>query len=319
MYADLMDSIGFIAGVDPEVAEAMGTELARQRRNIELIASENIVSPAVMAAMGSVLTNKYAEGYPGKRYYGGCECVDVVEEIARKRACELFGAEHANVQPHSGAQANLAVYFALLQPGDTILGMNLAAGGHLTPGSPANMSGSHYNIVPYGVDDNGFIDYDQLMELAMTHKPKLIVAGASAYPRTIDFAKFREVADACGAYLVPRFFGRSKETVFLLCLDAKCKVLCCKEIGEGSVNAASISVRKVVETALAANATTVILAHNHPSGVAVPSAEDVQTTRRIAAALSAVEIHLADHMVVAEGDYVSMVQSGYRFDDYLLP
>ncbi|MBR6790207.1 MAG: serine hydroxymethyltransferase [Oscillospiraceae bacterium] len=202
MYADLMDSIGFISGYDAEVAEAMGTELARQRRNIELIASENIVSPAVMAAMGSILTNKYAEGYPGKRYYGGCECVDVVEEIARKRACELFGAEHANVQPHSGAQANLAVYFALLQPGDTILGMNLAAGGHLTHGSPANMSGSYYNIVPYGVGDDGRIDYDELMNLAMTHKPKMIVAGASAYPRTIDFAKFREAADACGAYLM---------------------------------------------------------------------------------------------------------------------
>ena len=203
MYADLMDSIGFLADYDPAVAEAMGRELARQRRNIELIASENIVSPAVMAAMGSILTNKYAEGYPGKRYYGGCECVDVVEEIARKRACELFGAEHANVQPHSGAQANLAVYFALLQPDDTILGMNLSAGGHLTHGSPANMSGSYYNIVPYGVDGvTGCIDYDKLMELAMTHKPKLIVAGASAYPRVIDFAKFREVADACGAYLM---------------------------------------------------------------------------------------------------------------------
>ena len=203
MYADLMDSIGFIARTDPAVAEAMGLELGRQRRNIELIASENIVSPAVMAAMGSILTNKYAEGYPGKRYYGGCEYVDVVENLARDRAKQLFGAEHANVQPHSGAQANLAVYFALLQPGDTILGMNLAEGGHLTHGSPVNMSGSYYNIVPYGVDsETGRIDYDKLMELAMTHKPRLIVAGASAYPRTIDFARFREVADACGAYLM---------------------------------------------------------------------------------------------------------------------
>ena len=203
MYADLMDSIGFIARTDPAVAEAMGLELGRQRRNIELIASENIVSPVVMAAMGSILTNKYAEGYPGKRYYGGCEYVDVVENLARDRAKQLFGAEHANVQPHSGAQANLAVYFALLQPGDTILGMNLAEGGHLTHGSPVNMSGSYYNIVPYGVDsETGRIDYDKLMELAMTHKPRLIVAGASAYPRTIDFARFREVADACGAYLM---------------------------------------------------------------------------------------------------------------------
>ena len=203
MYADLMDSIGFIARTDPAVAEAMGLELGRQRRNIELIASENIVSPAVMAAMGSILTNKYAEGYPGKRYYGGCEYVDVVENLARDRAKQLFGAEHANVQPHSGAQANLAVYFALLQPGDTILGMNLAEGGHLTHGSPVNMSGSYYKIVPYGVDsETGRIDYDKLMELAMTHRPKLIVAGASAYPRTIDFARFREVADACGAWLM---------------------------------------------------------------------------------------------------------------------
>ena len=168
-----------------------------------MIASENIVSPAVMAAMGSILTNKYAEGYPGRRYYGGCEYVDVVEEIARKRACELFGAEHANVQPHSGAQANIAVYFALLKPGDTILGMNLNEGGHLTHGSPVNLSGKYFNIVPYGVDpETGRIDYEKLMELALEHKPKLIVAGASAYPRAIDFAKFREVADACGAYLM---------------------------------------------------------------------------------------------------------------------
>lgn len=203
MFQDLMDTIGFVAKTDPAVADAMAQELARQRRNIELIASENIVSPAVMAAMGSILTNKYAEGYPGKRYYGGCQCVDIVENIARDRAKELFGAEHANVQPHSGAQANLAVYFALLQPGDTILGMSLAEGGHLTHGSPVNMSGSYFNVVPYGVDsETGCIDYDKVMKLAMTHKPKLIVAGASAYPRTIDFARFREVADACGAYLM---------------------------------------------------------------------------------------------------------------------
>ena len=203
MYADLLDSIGLIAKTDPDVASAMEKELERQRRNIELIASENIVSPAVMAAMGSILTNKYAEGYPGRRYYGGCEYVDVVEEIARKRACELFGAEHANVQPHSGAQANIAVYFALLKPGDTILGMNLNEGGHLTHGSPVNLSGKYFNIVPYGVDpETGRIDYEKLMELALEHKPKLIVAGASAYPRAIDFAKFREIADACGAYLM---------------------------------------------------------------------------------------------------------------------
>ena len=203
MFADLMDSIGFVSQADPAVGEAMSQELSRQRRNLELIASENIVSPAVMAAMGSVLTNKYAEGYPGKRYYGGCQCVDVAENIARDRACALFGAEHANVQPHSGAQANLAVYFALLQPGDTVLGMNLAEGGHLTHGSPVNMSGSLYNFVPYGVDpQTGCIDYEKLMAQAMEVKPKLIVAGASAYPRAIDFAKFREIADACGALLM---------------------------------------------------------------------------------------------------------------------
>ena len=203
MYADLLDSIGLVRKTDPDVANAMDLELARQRRNIELIASENIVSPAVMAAMGSILTNKYAEGYPGRRYYGGCECVDIVEDIARKRACELFGAEHANVQPHSGAQANIAVYFALLQPGDTILGMNLDEGGHLTHGSPVNISGKYFHVVPYGVDpETGRIDYEKLMALAMEHKPKIIVAGASAYPRTIDFAKFREVADAVGAYLM---------------------------------------------------------------------------------------------------------------------
>ncbi len=203
MFENLMDTIGFVSQADPEVGEAMGQELARQRRNLELIASENIVSPAVMAAMGSVLTNKYAEGYPGKRYYGGCQCVDVAENIARDRACKLFGAEHANVQPHSGAQANLAVYFALLQPGDTVLGMNLAEGGHLTHGSPVNMSGALYNFVPYGVDaETGRIDYEKLMEQACEVKPKLIVAGASAYPRAIDFAKFREIADACGALLM---------------------------------------------------------------------------------------------------------------------
>lgn len=203
MYQDFPNNIGFVSQYDSDVANAMDLELKRQRRNIELIASENIVSPAVLAAMGTVLTNKYAEGYPGKRYYGGCECVDIVENIARDRAKELFGAEHANVQPHSGAQANLAVYFALLQPGDTILGMNLAHGGHLTHGSPVNMSGSYYNVIPYGIDDNTHrIDYDKLMALAMEHKPKMIVAGASAYPRVIDFKKFREIADACGAYFM---------------------------------------------------------------------------------------------------------------------
>ncbi len=185
---------------DPEVAEAMGLELKRQREHIELIASENFVSPAVLAAMGSHLTNKYAEGYPGKRYYGGCECVDIVEKLAIKRAKALFGAEHANVQPHSGAQANLAVYFALLNPGDTILGMNLNHGGHLTHGSPVNMSGKYFNIVPYGVSEKDEkIDYDELRKLALEVKPKLIVAGASAYPRTIDFAAFRAIADEVGA------------------------------------------------------------------------------------------------------------------------
>ena len=181
----------------------MGDELKRQRRNLELIASENLVSPAVMAAMGSILTNKYAEGYPGKRYYGGCQYVDVVEDIARKRACELFGAEHANVQPHSGAQANLGVYFSMLEPGDTVLGMNLAEGGHLTHGSPVNMSGKYYHFVSYGVSpETGKIDYDALMKQALEVKPKLIVAGASAYPRVIDFERFREIADACGALLM---------------------------------------------------------------------------------------------------------------------
>lgn len=203
MFNDLMDSIGFVSDRDKAVGEAMQLEFERQQRNIELIASENIVSPAVMAAMGTVLTNKYAEGYPGKRYYGGCQCVDIVEDIARKRACELFGAEHANVQPHSGAQANMAVYFALLQPGDTVLGMNLAEGGHLTHGSPVNISGAWYHFVPYGVDaETGRIDYDNVMKIALEVKPKMIVAGASAYAREINFKKFREIADACGALLM---------------------------------------------------------------------------------------------------------------------
>ncbi len=203
MYKDFMDSIGFVTERDPEVGNAMNNELARQRRNIELIASENIVSPAVMAAMGSVLTNKYAEGYPAKRYYGGCEAVDVVEQIAIDRAKKLFGAEHANVQPHSGAQANLAVYFGLLEHGDTILGMSLAHGGHLTHGSPVNMSGKYFNFVAYGVDDDThMIDYDKVRELALQHKPKMIVAGASAYPRAIDFSKFAEIAKEVSAYLM---------------------------------------------------------------------------------------------------------------------
>ena len=195
----IVDTIGFVEGIDKEVGEAMNTELARQRRNLELIASENIVSPAVMAAMGSALTNKYAEGYSGKRYYGGCECVDVVEDIAIKRACELFGAKYANVQPHSGAQANLAAYFALCEVGDTILGMSLAHGGHLTHGSPVNMSGKNYNFVSYGLDDDGFLDYEELERLAKEHKPKLIVAGASAYPRVIDFERISNIAKSVGA------------------------------------------------------------------------------------------------------------------------
>ena len=203
MYSDIMDTIGFVSSADPEVGAAMKQELGRQQRNLELIASENLVSPAVMAAMGSVLTNKYAEGYPGKRYYGGCQYVDIVEEIARTRACKLFGAEHANVQAHSGAQANTAVYFALLQPGDTVMGMSLAEGGHLTHGSPVNLSGKYFHFVPYGVSaETGRIDYDAVYETAMKVKPKLIVAGASAYPRTIDFKRFREIADACGALLM---------------------------------------------------------------------------------------------------------------------
>ncbi len=203
MYNDLMDSIGFLHQYDSEVSDAMNAELKRQQRNLELIASENIVSPAVMAAMGSVLTNKYAEGYPGKRYYGGCECVDVVENIAIERAKKLFGCNFANVQPHSGAQANLAVYFALLNPGDTVLGMSLDNGGHLTHGSPVNMSGKYYNFVPYGVDSKtGCIDYDALQKLAEEKKPKLIVAGASAYPRKIDFEKFSAIAKSVGAYFM---------------------------------------------------------------------------------------------------------------------
>ncbi|MBX6394625.1 MAG: serine hydroxymethyltransferase [Alicyclobacillaceae bacterium] len=189
--------------IDPEVAEAIDKELARQRNKIELIASENFVSRAVLEAMGTVLTNKYAEGYPGKRYYGGCEYVDIVENLARERAKALFGAEHANVQPHSGAQANTAVYFAFLNPGDTVLGMNLSHGGHLTHGSPVNISGKLYNFVPYGVDEKTHrIDYDHVARLAREHRPKMIVAGASAYPRVIDFAKLREIADEVGAYLM---------------------------------------------------------------------------------------------------------------------
>lgn len=198
-----MDNIEFVKSIDPEVGKSMEEELARQRRNLELIASENIVSEAVMAAMGSVLTNKYAEGLPGKRYYGGCQCVDVVEDIARDRACKLFGAEACNVQPHSGAQANTAVYFAMLEPGDTVMGMNLNEGGHLTHGSPVNISGKYFNFVAYGVDpETHYIDYDKVLETAKECKPKLIVAGASAYPRVIDFAKLREIADEVGAYLM---------------------------------------------------------------------------------------------------------------------
>lgn len=198
----ILDTIGFVENVDNEVGSAMNTELARQRRNLELIASENIVSPAVMAAMGTVLTNKYAEGYPGKRYYGGCECVDVVENIAIERACKLFGANYANVQPHSGAQANTAVYFALLNPGDTVMGMNLAEGGHLTHGSPVNLSGKYFNFISYGLNDEGFLDYDALEKKALEAKPKLIVAGASAYPRVIDFERISKIAKSVGAYLM---------------------------------------------------------------------------------------------------------------------
>ena len=193
------ENMEFLKALDPEIGEAVEKEFARQSRNIELIASENIVSEAVLAAAGTVLTNKYAEGYPGKRYYGGCECVDIAEEVARKRACELFGAEHANVQPHSGANANFAVYTAFCKPGDTVMGMNLAHGGHLTHGSPVNVSGMYFNIVPYGVNDDGFIDYDEMERLAHEHKPKMIIAGASAYPRVIDFERFAKVAKEVGA------------------------------------------------------------------------------------------------------------------------
>ena len=197
-----MYSLDEVRMTDPEIADAIVAEEERQNSHIELIASENWVSKAVMAAMGSPLTNKYAEGYPGKRYYGGCGCVDVVENLARDRAMKIFGCTYANVQPHSGAQANMAVFFALLQPGDTVMGMNLAHGGHLTHGSPANLSGAYYKAVPYGVNDQGFIDYDEVRRIALECRPKLIVAGASAYARTIDFKKFREIADEVGAYLM---------------------------------------------------------------------------------------------------------------------
>jgi glycine hydroxymethyltransferase len=197
-----MYSLAEVEGFDPEVAAAISAETGRQRENIELIASENLVSKAVMAAMGSTLTNKYAEGYPGKRYYGGCEHVDVVEDLARDRAMQLFGCTYANVQPHSGAQANMTVFFALMNPGDTFMGMNLDHGGHLTHGSPVNLSGKYFHCVPYGVNDDGFIDYDEVERIAKECKPKLIVAGASAYARKIDFKRFREIADEVGAYLM---------------------------------------------------------------------------------------------------------------------
>ncbi|MBQ7203616.1 MAG: serine hydroxymethyltransferase [Eubacterium sp.] len=199
MFSDYYDSIGKVAETDKEVADAMSLELKRQRDNIELIASENLVTPQVMAAMGSVLTNKYAEGLPSKRYYGGCQYVDVVEDIAIKRACEVFGCEYANVQPHSGAQANTAVYVALLKPGDTVMGMSLDNGGHLTHGSPANISGKYFNFIPYGVDDEGYIDYDAFNKAVIKNKPKLVVAGASAYPREIDFKTMADIAHANGA------------------------------------------------------------------------------------------------------------------------
>ena len=199
MVKEVMD---LITSYDQEVGQAIEAEFQRQSRNLELIASENIVSEPVMLAMGTVLTNKYAEGYAGKRYYGGCQCVDVVETLAIERAKKLFGCDYANVQPHSGAQANMAVFIAMLQPGDTVLGMNLNHGGHLTHGSPVNFSGMNYNIVPYGVNDEGFIDYDELERIAKEAKPKLIIAGASAYARTIDFKRFREIADEVGAYLM---------------------------------------------------------------------------------------------------------------------
>ena len=197
-----MFSFDEVKNYDPEIAAAMNDELKRQQDHIELIASENIVSKAVMSAMGSILTNKYAEGYPGKRYYGGCEYVDVVEDLARERAKELFGCEYVNVQTHSGAQANMAVFFAMLTPGDTVMGMGLSDGGHLTHGSPVNMSGKYFHVVPYGVNEDGYIDYDEVLRIAKEAKPKLIVAGASAYPREIDFKKFREIADEVGAYLM---------------------------------------------------------------------------------------------------------------------
>ena len=197
----VQDMIDFLTASDPEIGASVAAELARQRRNIELIASENIVSEAVLVAMGTVLTNKYAEGYPGKRYYGGCQEVDVAENIARDRACKLFGADHANVQPHSGAQANFAVYQALCEHGDTVLGMDLGNGGHLTHGSPVNFSGKNYHMVAYGLDDRGYIDYDQVRDLARQHKPKMIIAGASAYPRIIDFKAFADIAHEVGAYL----------------------------------------------------------------------------------------------------------------------
>ena len=197
-----MFSFDEVKNYDPEIAAAMNDELKRQQDHIELIASENIVSKAVMSAMGSILTNKYAEGYPGKRYYGGCEYVDVVEDLAAERAKELFGCEYVNVQPHSGAQANMAVFFAMLTPGDTVMGMGLSDGGHLTHGSPVNMSGKYFHVVPYGVNEDGYIDYDEVLRIAKEAKPKLIVAGASAYPREIDFKKFREIADEVGAYLM---------------------------------------------------------------------------------------------------------------------
>ena len=203
MYNDMMDTIGLVEKADPELAAAMNRELTRQRENIELIASENIVSPAVMAAMGSILTNKYAEGLPGKRYYGGCAYVDEVENIAIQRACKLFGAKYANVQPHSGASANLAAFKAMLQPGDTFMGMNLAHGGHLSHGSPVNISGQYFHQVPYSLnDETEMIDYDEVYRIAQECKPKMILAGASAYPRKIDFAKFREIADSVGAFFM---------------------------------------------------------------------------------------------------------------------
>ena len=198
----IKETMEFLSQYDPEVGATIEKEYHREQRNIELIASENIVSPAVMMAMGTCLTNKYAEGYPGKRYYGGCEDVDIVENIARDRAEKLFGAKFANVQPHSGAQANIAVYFALLNPGDTVMGMNLAEGGHLTHGSPVNLSGKYFNFVPYGINEEGYIDYDELEQKALSCKPKMIVAGASAYPRIIDFKRISEIAKKVGAYLM---------------------------------------------------------------------------------------------------------------------